>query len=71
MAGTEQQDRRRIHITRRRFELDLTQKELGDMVGMSQGNIGKLEAGIGDPKISTCKRISQALGESIEVLFPH
>lgn len=74
MAGIEAdqaKSRRRVHITRRRFELKLTQKELGKMVGMSQGNIGNIELGYGDPKISTCRKIADALGESVDVLFPH
>ncbi len=50
-------------IRRRRKRLGLTQKELADLVGVSQPLIARIEAGTIDPKLSLVKRIFDVLDE--------
>jgi len=46
----------------------LTQKQLGELAGVNQITIGRIEANITDPKVDTVKRITKALGIRIEDL---
>ncbi|MEM1671777.1 MAG: CBS domain-containing protein [Archaeoglobaceae archaeon] len=50
-------------IKARRKRLGITQKELAELVGVSQSLIAKLESGVLDPKLSLIKRIINALNE--------
>jgi predicted transcriptional regulator len=47
----------------RRQELDLTQSELADRAGVSQPLIARIEGGDVDPRLSTLRRIVEALDE--------
>jgi len=48
-------------IRAKRKEKGLTQKELGELCGMSENLIGKYELGVKNPKIVTLKKIALAL----------
>jgi len=50
-------------IKRRRKRLGLTQKELAELVGVSQSLIAKIESGKTDPKLSLVKKIFEVLDE--------
>ena len=48
----------------------LSQKELADVVGVSQQHIAKLEAGIHPVRLGVAVLISGALGKSMHEIFP-
>jgi predicted transcriptional regulator len=48
----------------RREELDLTQSRLAEMAGVSQPLIARIEGGDVDPRLSTLRRIVEALEEA-------
>ncbi len=48
-------------VHERRIELGLTQAELGELSGISQGDISKIENGHLDARWSTIERLSDAL----------
>ncbi|MHC1570918.1 MAG: CBS domain-containing protein [Methermicoccaceae archaeon] len=50
-------------IKRKRKELNLTQVELAKLAGVSQPLIARIEAGNVDPRLSTLKKIVDALNE--------
>lgn len=50
----------------RRKELGLTQKQLGDKVGVSKSEISKIENGRGIT-VATISRLSEALGVSVDI----
>lgn len=51
-------------LRERRKELDLTQSELADRAGVSQPLIARIEGGDVDPRLSTLRRIVEALDEA-------
>ena len=51
-----------MHITERRNDLKITQKELADLAGISINTVVAAERGQGDPKISTYLAICNVLG---------
>jgi predicted transcriptional regulator len=51
-------------VRERRTELGLTQSELADRAGVSQPLIARIEGGDVDPRLSTLRRIVDALEES-------
>lgn len=54
-----------------RISAELSQKELGDIVGVSQQTIAKWERGVSNPShFRHMRAISGALGEPVELLFP-
>lgn len=53
------------HIRERRFELDLTQKEVADRAGTSHSFISKVEGGDHIPTIPVLKRILSVLDEEL------
>lgn len=57
------------NVRRFREELGLTQKELGEHVGVSRQAINAIETGKFDPSIWLAYDLSQFFGVSIEVLF--
>ncbi|HET9592451.1 MAG TPA: helix-turn-helix domain-containing protein [Solirubrobacterales bacterium] len=57
------------HIRERRYELDLTQKEVGERAGTSHSFISKLESGDHMPTIPVLKRILAVLDEELLIGF--
>jgi DNA-binding XRE family transcriptional regulator len=53
------------HIRERRFELDLTQKEVAERAGTSHSFISKVEGGAHMPTIPVLKRILAVLDEEL------
>jgi ribosome-binding protein aMBF1 (putative translation factor) len=53
------------HIRERRYELDLTQKEVAERAGTSHSFVSKLEGGEHIPTIPVLKRILAALDEEL------
>lgn len=53
------------HIRERRYELDLTQKEVADQAGTSHSFISKVEGGDHMPTIPVLKRILAVLDEEL------
>jgi ribosome-binding protein aMBF1 (putative translation factor) len=53
------------HIRERRYELDLTQKEVADQAGTSHSFISKVEGGEHIPTIPVLKRILRVLDEEL------
>jgi ribosome-binding protein aMBF1 (putative translation factor) len=53
------------HIRERRYELDLTQKEVADRAGTSHSFISKVEGGDHMPTIPVLKRILAVLDEEL------
>ncbi|MDO4458586.1 MAG: helix-turn-helix transcriptional regulator [Clostridia bacterium] len=47
----------------------LTQKELSERTGITQGDISKLENGNANPSIKTLQRLASAMGMSIKLEF--
>ena len=52
-----------------RKESGLTQKELSEKTGITQGDISKLERGNGNPSIRTLKRLAEAMGMRLKIEF--
>jgi ribosome-binding protein aMBF1 (putative translation factor) len=57
------------HIRERRYELDLTQKEVADQAGTSHSFISKVESGEHMPTIPVLKRILAVLDEELLIGF--
>jgi ribosome-binding protein aMBF1 (putative translation factor) len=57
------------HIRERRFELDLTQKEVADRAATSHSFISKVESGDHIPTIPVLKRILAVLDEELLIGF--
>ena len=53
-----------------RQETGLTQKELSEKTGITQGDISKLENGNANPSIKTLKRIAMAMGKQGGIDLP-
>src|SRR6056297_1232323 len=51
-------------LRERRTELELTQSELAERAGVSQPLIARIEGGDVDPRLSTLRRIVEALDEA-------
>ena len=47
----------------------LTQSELSKKTGIAQGDISKIENGIGNPSIKTLKRLAQGMGKVLKIEF--
>jgi len=52
-----------------RKENHITQKELANVIGMTQANISNLEKGVKKPTIDTLKKIADALGVRLVISF--
>jgi ribosome-binding protein aMBF1 (putative translation factor) len=57
------------HIRERRYELDLTQKEVAERAGTSHSFISKLESGDHIPTIPVLKRVLAVLDEELLIGF--
>lgn len=58
---------RRIKLAR--VEMDLSQQELAEAVGVTRQTIGMIEAGKFNPSIRLCIAICHALGKTLNDLF--
>ena len=47
----------------------LTQKDLADKTGLSQGDISKIERGNGNPSLNTLKRLAEGMEMSLQLVF--
>lgn len=54
-------------LARLREEMDVTQKELAEKSHIDQGDISKIEKGIGNPTIGKINRLFRALGKRISI----
>lgn len=52
-----------------RIEKGITQKELAEMTGISQGDISRIERGTANPSIKTIQRLATALDKKVQILF--
>jgi len=52
-----------------RVELDLTQGQLAEAVGVTRQTIGLIEAGKYNPSLSLCQSICRCLGKTLDQLF--
>ena len=48
-----------------------TQAELADEAGVNQVQVSRLERGIRQPQLRTAQKLADALGTSVDRLFPH
>ena len=60
---------RNIPIKVARAQLDLTQKELAEKVGISRQTMNSIEQGEYNPTIKLCRAICRVLGKSLDDLF--
>ena len=56
-------------ILKARSELNLTQKELAEKVGIKQSNISRLESGNYNPSLEFLKKIAEGLGKELHIEF--
>lgn len=52
-----------------RMEAGMTQKQLAEMTGISQGDISKIERGLGNPSLNTLKRLAKGMGKRLKIEF--
>jgi len=57
------------HLRERRFELGLTQQQVGTAAGTSHTAISRLESGSHTPNLATLQRITAVLDEELLVCF--
>ncbi len=57
------------NVRQSRGEVNLTQEQLADMVGVTRQTIGLIEKEKYNPTIALCLKISQVLNKSIDQLF--
>lgn len=60
---------RNIPIKVARAQLDMTQKELADKVGISRQTMNAIEQGDYNPTIKLCRSICRVLSKSLDELF--
>lgn len=51
-----------------RLKAGLSQRELGERIGMSQPNVARLESRPGDVGLTTLRRLAEALGVDLNTL---
>lgn len=56
-------------IIQARKEAGMTQKDLSDKTGITQGDISKLENGTSNPSLKTLQRIAEGLGKTLIIDF--
>ena len=60
---------RNISMRVARTQLDMTQKQLAEVVGVSRQTINAIEQGEYNPTINLCRSICKALGKTLDDLF--
>lgn len=58
-----------LQIVKYRADHGLSQRQLGDLLGMPQANIARLEHGSREPSFATLDRISRTLGIEFQIVF--
>ena len=56
-------------IIQARTELNMTQRELADKIGIKQSNISRLESGHYNPSLEFLKKIAGGLGKELHIEF--
>ena len=56
-------------IIKTRNELNFTQKEFAEKIGIKQSNIGRLENGDYNPSLGFLKKITKGLGKELHIEF--
>jgi len=56
-------------ISAARLEKGLTQAELAERIGTTQGNISRLESGRHNPSVLFLRKVARALEKELEVTF--
>lgn len=57
-----------LRIQEIRNELKMTQSQLAEKAGMTQGNIARIEAGRYSTRLDTLSKIAEALGRSVDFI---
>ena len=52
-----------------RKSMGMTQKELSDKTGITQGDISKLESGNANPSVRTLQRLASGMGMKLKIEF--
>ena len=60
---------RNINIKVARAQLDMTQKDLAEAVGISRQTVNAIEQGEYNPTIKLCRSICRVLGKTLDDLF--
>lgn len=60
---------RNVKLKMARVEKDLSQEELGDIVGVTRQTIGLIEAGKYNPSLNLCLAICRATDKTLDDLF--
>lgn len=60
---------RNVKLKMARVEKDLSQEELGDLVGVTRQTIGLIEAGKYNPSLNLCIAICKATDKTLNDLF--
>lgn len=58
-----------VNLTKARELAGITQKELSEKTHIYQGDISKIERGIGNPSVKTLQRLAEGLGMSVKIEF--
>lgn len=56
-------------LTEVRDTIRMTQKQLSEKTGIHQADISKIERGIGNPSLSTLKRLADGMGMTLKIEF--
>lgn len=57
------------NVRRFRKELDISQEELANRIGLTQGGIGQIERNEVSPRLETIYALAEALGVEVAVLL--
>jgi len=60
---------KRLKMKAARAEMDLTQHDLANLVGVSRQTINAIEKGDYNPTIKLCNAIARTLGKTLDELF--
>ena len=56
-------------ILKARSELNITQKDLAERIGIKQSNISRLESGNYNPSLDFLKKVANGLGKELHIEF--
>jgi len=58
-----------LQIVKYRADHGLSQRQLGELLGIAQANVARLEAGDHEPSFATLAHISRTLGLEFQIAF--